>query len=198
MTTRSIFSRSSKPLAGLASLILFAAAACSTTSSYDQADHLGAAKSLTPPPGLGVVVGRVKLELSDKKFFHARDGVLLTSSYGNSYRVRADPEGWFCVWLPAGRYECESLVAFLGQPDQPVVGACPRNEFEVADQEVGYLGTLDAVTRLVYADIGFDMRIEVAYLRVLDEQADASRELAKRYGTPSPPLRSALLELAGP
>ena len=182
----------------LAALILFAASSCSTTSSYDQADDLSPAKSLTPPPGVGVVVGRVQLELRDEKFVHAADGVQLTSRDGYSYRVRADRDGWFCVWLPAGRYDCESVVAFLGQPDMPVVGDCPRNEFEVTDREVDYLGTLDAVTRLVYADIGFDMRIEVSYVRVLDEMADAAKELAKRYGTPQPPMRSMLLEFLEP
>jgi hypothetical protein len=156
------------------------------------------AKSATPPAGQGVVVGRLRVELSDSSFYHAGDGLLLTASNGTSYRVRADDEGWFCIWLPSGRYRCESVVAYLGQPEGPVVGMFPPNAFEVADQDVEYLGTLKASTRLEEASIGYDLWIVVQYLRVVDEGVNASRELARRYGSPPPPVRTALLEFEEP
>ena len=185
-------------LAGLSSLILIAAVSCSTTPSFDQARELRAAKTLSPPPGQGVVVGRVRLEVTQTNLIHAGDGVLLTSRDGVSYRVRADSDGWFCVWLPAGQYQCESLVAYLGQPDGPVVGMCPRNEFHVENQEVDYVGLLKAATRVEEAPIGYDMWIEVQYLRLVDESAIVGRELAKRYPSATPTFRSALMSIEQP
>lgn len=185
-------------VAGFSSLILLAAASCSTTPAFDGARELGTAKSLNPPPGQGVVVGRVQLEVSDTNLIHKGDGVLLTSRDGISYRVRADSDGWFCVWLPAGRYHCESLVAYLGQPDGPVVGMCPRNSFDVEDQEIDYLGMLKAATRVEEAPIGYDMWIEVQYLRLVDESAVVGRELSKRYPSTTPAFRTALLSIEQP
>jgi hypothetical protein len=184
-------------LAGLSSLLLLAALSCSTTPSFDQARELRPAKTLTPPAGQGVVVGRVELEVSDTNLVHAGDGVLFTSRDGVSYRVRADSDGWFCVCLPAGRYHCESLVAYLGQPDGPVVGMCPRNSFDVENQEVDYLGLLKAATRVEEAPIGYDMWIVVQYLHLVDESSDVGRELGKRYGG-TPAFRSALLAIEQP
>jgi hypothetical protein len=190
--------RNSRHITGLAGLVLLAAVSCSTTPSFDGARELNPAKSLNPPAGQGVAVGRVLLEVSQSKLIHAGDGVLFTSREGASYRVRADSDGWFCVWLPAGRYRCESLVAYLGHPDGPVVGMCPRNEFEVDDQQVDYLGTLKAATRVEEAPIGYDMWIEVQYIHVVDESADAAREMAKRYPSATPALRPALLKIEEP
>jgi len=187
--------RNSRHFAGLAWLVLLAVVSCSTTPSFDQARELRPAKSLNPPAGQGVVVGRVRLEVSQTNLVHTGDGVLFTSREGVSYRVRADSDGWFCVWLPAGQYQCESVVAYLGQPDGPVVGMCPRNTFHVEDQEVDYLGTLKAATRVEGAPIGYDMWIEIQYLRILDESADANREMAKRYPSAPPALRPALLQV---
>ncbi len=189
--------RNSRRLAGLSSLLLLAAAACATTPSFDGAREVRPAKTLKPPAGQGVVVGRVRLEVTETNLVHTGDGVLFTAANGNSYRVRADSDGWFCVWLPAGKFECESLVAYLGQPDGPVVGMCPHNTFDVFDQEVEYLGTLKASTRVEEAPIGYDMWIEVASLRMVDESAIVARELGKRYGNP-PEFHTALLAIEQP
>ncbi len=187
-------------LAGLSSLAIgLVSVSCTTTTpAFDEAKPLKAATSMTPPAGQGVVVGRLKLEISESPQYHAGDGLLLIGSDGGSYRLRTDREGWFCVWLPIGWYRCESMVAYLGQPEWPVDTMCPQNAFEVMDQEVEYLGTLKAITRLVEADLGYNLWIEVVDFGVVDEGTKAIRALATRYGSPPPPFRTALVVLGEP
>ena len=89
------------------------------------------------------------------------------------------------------------MVAYLGRPEWPVLATLPRNEFEVVDQEVGYLGTLRTTARVEEADLGYGLWMVVQDFRVVDEAANASRELAAKYGSP-PPFRTALLVLEEP
>jgi len=170
---------------------------CQTSPAYDRAQPLEAATSMAPPAGRGAVVGRLKVAISESPQYHAGDGLLLIGSDGKPYRLRTDREGWFCVWLPVGRYQCESVVAYLGRPEWPVLATLPLNEFEVVDQEVGYLGTLRTTARVEEADLGYGLWMVVQDFRVVDEAANASRELAAKYGSP-PPFRTALLVLEEP